>query len=109
VNQAVDFGRGVEDAWSTVAAFVPKLAVGGGIRPMQERWQRTLTRYDQERPRIAQQARLAPSVGAQAREPYQQARPDQPTRSDLPGGSDPYGGRYPTEGATAVQDQCADG
>jgi len=49
---------------------------GGGVRPMQERWERVLTRYDVEKPRISQAARQAPSVRQQAEAAYQEARPE---------------------------------
>jgi uncharacterized protein YukE len=31
------------------------IAIGGGIAPMQQRWQRALQRYDDEKPRMQQQ------------------------------------------------------
>ena len=58
------------------AAGIAIVAVGGGIKPMQERWERTLTRYDEEKPRIAEQARRAPSARQQAEQAYAQAQPN---------------------------------
>ena len=73
---------------------------GGGIRPMQQRWERALDRYDEEKPRIAEQARRAPSPREQAERAYQEARPTDGYRTDYPtngatAASDPYGGSYP--------------
>ena len=52
------------------------VGVGGGlVRPMQQRWERALTRYDEEKPRIAEQARRAPSARQQAEQAYAQAQP----------------------------------
>jgi hypothetical protein len=61
---------------------------GGGIRPMQQRWERALTRYDAEKPRIAEQTRRAPSARLQAEQAYAQAR-----QAD---------GRHPGDGSTAA-------
>lgn len=59
------------------AAGIAIVAVGGGgIKPMQQRWERTLTRYDEEKPRIAEQARRAPSARQQAEQAYAQAQPN---------------------------------
>ena len=39
---------------------------GGGIRTMSSRWESVAATYDQEKPRIAESVRNAPSVKAQA-------------------------------------------
>lgn len=58
------------------AAGIAVVAVGGGgIRPMQQRWERALARYDEEKPRIAEQTRQAPSVRTQADQAYSAAQP----------------------------------
>ena len=79
-------------ALAAIAGIVIVAVGGGGIRPMQQRWERALSRYDEEKPRIAEQARRAPSVRQQAEQAYAQAQP-----SD--------GGRYPSDGSTAAYQQ----
>ena len=79
-------------ALAAIAGIVIVAVGGGGIRPMQQRWERALSRYDEEKPRIAEQARRAPSVREQAEQAYAQAQP-----SD--------GGRYPSDGSTAAYQQ----
>jgi hypothetical protein len=61
-------------ALAAIAGIAIVAVGGGGIRPMQQRWERTLTRYDMEKPRIAQQAQLAPSPREQAQQAYQRAQ-----------------------------------
>ena len=75
-------------ALAAIAGIVIVAVGGGGIRPMQQRWERALTRYDEEKPRIAEQARRAPSARQQAEQAYAQAQP----------GTD---GRYQGNGSTA--------
>jgi len=41
---------------------------GGGIRTMSARWESVAGKYDQEKPRIAESVRNAPSVKDQARQ-----------------------------------------
>ena len=102
------------------AAGIAVVAIGGGgIRPMQQRWERALERYDTEKPRIAQQARQAPSVRDQAQQAYQQADPrGTPPRTPgvghpggHPDGGYPAGGLtgHPAGGATSVQPGRAQG
>ena len=62
-------------ALAAIAGVVIVAVGGGGIRPMQQRWERVLTRYDEEKPRIAEQARRAPSAKQQAEQAYAQAQP----------------------------------
>ncbi len=70
---------------------------GGGIRPMQQRWERALARYDEEKRRIAEHVRQAPSVRQQAERAAAAARPTQDgsgsgsgaTAVDYPYGSGP--------------------
>jgi hypothetical protein len=62
-------------ALAAIAGIVIVAVGGGGIRPMQQRWERALTRYDEEKPRIAEQARRAPSARQQAEQAYAQAQP----------------------------------
>jgi hypothetical protein len=47
---------------------------GGGIKPMSARWERTMARYDAEKPRIAEAARNAPSLKQQAQQTAQTAQ-----------------------------------
>ena len=61
---------------------------GGGIVPMRARWEKALTSYDQEKPKMAQAAQQAPSVTDQAHQAraavQQQANP---ARGPRPGAS----------------------
>ena len=41
---------------------------GGGITPMRSRWEATLARYDEEKPKVAEHIATAPSVKDQARQ-----------------------------------------
>jgi hypothetical protein len=41
---------------------------GGGIRTMSRRWEAVADRYDEEKPKIAESARNAPSMKDQARQ-----------------------------------------
>jgi hypothetical protein len=50
------------------------VAVGGGIRTMASRWEAVANRYDDEKPRIAEAVRNAPSLSDQARQGQRQAR-----------------------------------
>jgi len=51
------------------AVGVTVVAVGGGgIHPMRARWEKALTSYDQEKPKMAQASKQAPSVTAQAQQ-----------------------------------------
>ena len=55
------------------------VGVGGGlIRPMSERWERYLSRAEQEAPRIKGQAQAAPPAGEQIRDAARQYMPDSP-------------------------------
>jgi len=65
--------------YASLAAIVGVVIVavgGGGIKPMTSRWEQTLAKYDEEKPKMAEQLRNAPSVkdqAAQAKEKAQQA------------------------------------
>jgi|SRR4051794_37684745 hypothetical protein len=63
-------------ALAAIAGIAIVAVGGGGIRPMQQRWERALTRYDEEKPRIAEQARRPPSVRRQAEQATGALRPD---------------------------------
>ena len=81
--------------YAVLAALVGIAVVavgGGGIKTMSRRWEAVADRYDQEKPRIAEAARNAPSLRDQARQA-------------VPGdtGSEYYGG-----GATATRVPPAD-
>lgn len=57
--------------YATLAAVVGVIVVavgGGGVRTMSSRWEAVAARYDEEKPRIAEAARNAPSVREQARQ-----------------------------------------
>ena len=56
---------------TALAALVGVVVVavgGGGIRTMSARWESVAGKYDQEKPRIAESVRNAPSVKDQARQ-----------------------------------------
>ncbi len=77
--------------YATLAAVVGVVVVavgGGGIKPMQARWESTLETYDTEKQNIRQQAAQAPSVHQQAdaaRAKVRQAAASTP--ASTPGGS----------------------
>jgi hypothetical protein len=55
--------------YATLAAAVGVIVVavgGGGIKTMSQRWESVAAKYDEEKPRIAEAARTAPSVKEQA-------------------------------------------
>ena len=57
--------------YATLAALVGVVIVavgGGGIRTMSRRWEAVADRYDEEKPKIAESARNAPSIRAQAQQ-----------------------------------------
>lgn len=90
-------------ALAAIAGIAIVAVGGGGIRPMQQRWERALTRYDQEKPRIAEQARQAPSARQQAQQAYQQVQSNAGPQDGYAAGSTAVGN--PVDGATVVQDQ----
>ncbi|WP_353650017.1 hypothetical protein ABLG96_03400 [Nakamurella sp. A5-74] len=60
-----------------LAALVGVIVVGAGgglIKPMQQRWEKTLAKYDEEKPKMAEAARNAPSVQAQTQQAAAQAK-----------------------------------
>jgi hypothetical protein len=63
--------------YATLATIVGVVIVavgGGGIRAMSQRWDNVLTKYDEEKPRIAEATRNAPSLKQQAQHAADQAR-----------------------------------
>lgn len=58
---------------ATIAGILIIAVGGGGIGPMRTRWESTLSRYDEEKPKVAQQAKSAPSVKEQAAAAKEQA------------------------------------
>jgi len=47
---------------------------GGGITPMRSRWEQTLAKYDEEKPKLAEQVRNAPGVKEQAKQARDKAQ-----------------------------------
>lgn len=70
-------------ALATLAGIAIVAIGGGGVTPMQQRWQMALSRYDQEKPQMQQALRNAPSVKEQAQQAAAQAQQY--------GQPDPYG------------------
>jgi uncharacterized protein YacL len=63
--------------YAALAAIVGILIVavgGGGIRTMSTRWESVAAKYDQEKPRIADAARNAPSIKDQAQQAKNQVQ-----------------------------------
>jgi hypothetical protein len=84
--------------YAALAALVGVVIVavgGGGIKTMSARWEALAVTYDQEKPRIAESARNAPSIKDQARQAKDAASQDGST-STYPDGSP----SYPAGGAT---------
>jgi len=68
------------------AAGIAIIAVGGGgIIPMRSRWEATLAKYDQEKPKIAAQAKSAPSIKSQAQQAKSSAQGATGSTSGSPG------------------------
>ncbi len=63
--------------FATLAALVGVIVVavgGGGIKPMTSRWEQTLAKYDEEKPKLAEQVRNAPGVKEQAKQARDKAQ-----------------------------------
>jgi hypothetical protein len=73
---APDIVNGLFYAMLAVVAGSAIIAIGGGgIRPMQDRWQQVLSRYDEEKPRMQEQREgAADRIAARAAERTQQAK-----------------------------------
>jgi hypothetical protein len=85
--------------YAALAALVGVVVVavgGGGIRTMSARWESVADKYDQEKPRIAESVRNAPSIKAQARQAQDAAS------SQYGNGSQPSDGSGERYGATRV-------
>jgi hypothetical protein len=80
--------NGIFYAFLVAVVGVVIVAVGGGgIGPMRSRWESTLARYDQEKPRVAQEIASAPSLkdqGRQARGLAEDAAAQRRVRQDTP-------------------------
>lgn len=77
-------------ALATLAGIAIVAVGGGGIAPMQQRWQAALNRYDQEKPQVQEALRSAPGVKEQAQQAAAQARQSAPSEDYQP--PDTYGG-----------------
>ena len=85
--------------YATLAALAGVVIVavgGGGIKTMSRRWEAVSDKYDQEKPKIAESARNAPSIKDQARQAKDAASSQYGNGTQPPGGT---GERY---GATRV-------
>lgn len=74
--------------YATLAAIVGVVVVavgGGGIKPMQARWESTLSTYDTEKTNVASQVRSAPSVADQARQAKDAAQSSSSTGTESGG------------------------
>ncbi|MEV8024775.1 hypothetical protein [Microbacterium sp. NPDC080220] len=71
-----------------IAGVIIVGAGGGLIKPMQQRWEAIPTKGEEEAPKIAERAKGAPSVAAQAEEAMrtlqQQTQPEAPTQPAAP-------------------------
>lgn len=61
-------------ALATISGILIIAVGGGGIAPMRSRWEAVLARYDQEKPKVAEQARQAPGLRQQAEQAQQTLR-----------------------------------
>ena len=78
--------------YASLAAIVGVVVVavgGGGIQPMQDRWRRTLERYDDEKQAVADRARLD-NAGSYAQAPRTDQTSVDLTESEQPAGRDRY-------------------
>lgn len=77
---------------------------GGGIKTMSQRWEAVAAKYDEEKPKIAEAARNAPSVKEQAQQAKDKAKGQgqgtRPSRAP-PAHAAPGSGGHPIEGAHA--------
>jgi hypothetical protein len=83
--------------YATLAALAGVVIVavgGGGIATMSRRWEAVSDTYDQEKPRIAESARNAPTIKEQAQQAKQQAQ------QASPGGGGSYDASGPRHGAS---------
>jgi Conserved TM helix len=98
VNIAPEIVNGLFYAMLALVVGVGIVAIGGGgIQPMRERWQRALTRLDQEAPRIRQESRGA---GEQVRQQVEETRDE--VRREMRMGEEPGDTTSPTATTAAM-------
>ncbi len=67
--------NGIFYAFLVAVVGIAVVAIGGGgITPMRSRWEQTLAKYDEEKPKMAEQIAKAPSVKDQAQQAKAMAR-----------------------------------
>jgi hypothetical protein len=83
--------KGAQASGQTHVRLVNAVLVGGGVKTMSRRWQAVSDTYDQEKPRITESARNAPSIKDQARQAEDAAASQYGNDSQSDGSGERYG------------------